>query len=105
MPYGEARSLFGSSLLILALVVRHPLSEEAATLVKVSLDALVHAAEVFPAVIRMDLYASILHIFTSKSLIMLCLSRMLTRGLRYSWHRCLSDRSSPTVFTNIQEIY
>lgn len=45
--------------------VRHQLSEEAVNLVKVSLDALVDAAEVFPAVIRMDLYASILHIFTS----------------------------------------
>jgi hypothetical protein len=48
--------------------VRHQLSEEAVNVVTVSLDALVDAAEVFPAVIRMDLYASILHIFTSMDL-------------------------------------
>lgn len=45
--------------------VRKQLSEEAIELIKVSLDALVDAAEVFPQVIRLDLYASILHIFTS----------------------------------------
>ncbi|KAF8477112.1 armadillo-type protein [Kalaharituber pfeilii] len=45
--------------------VRTTLSEESTNLIKVSLDALVDAAEVFPSVIRMDLYASILHIFTT----------------------------------------
>jgi hypothetical protein len=49
-------------------MVRQQLSEEGVNLIKVSLDALVDAAEVFPVVIRMDLYASILHIFTSKPL-------------------------------------
>ena len=44
--------------------MRNVLAEESINLVRVSLDALVDAAEVFPAVIRMDLYASILHIFT-----------------------------------------
>lgn len=49
-------------------MVRSQLSEDAVNLIKISLDALVDAAEVFPAVIRMDLYASILHVFTSKCL-------------------------------------
>lgn len=48
-------------------MVRQQLSEEAVNLIRISLDALVDAAEVFPAVIRMDLHASILHVFTSKS--------------------------------------
>jgi hypothetical protein len=47
-------------------MVRQQLGEEAVDLIKSGLDALVDAAEVFPAVIRMDLYASILHVFTSK---------------------------------------
>lgn len=47
--------------------VRQQLPEEAVNLIRMSLDALVDAAEVFPAVIRMDLYASILHIFISIS--------------------------------------
>jgi len=59
--------LLNVAVLTSSYLVRHHLSEEAANLVRISLDALVHAAEVFPAVIRMDLYASILHIFTSKS--------------------------------------
>ncbi|KAI5820055.1 armadillo-type protein [Pyronema omphalodes] len=46
-------------------MVRSQLSEDAVNLIKISLDALVDAAEVFPAVIRMDLYASILHVFTT----------------------------------------
>jgi hypothetical protein len=47
-------------------MIRQQLSDDATNLIRQSLDALVDAAEVFPAVIRMDLYASILHIFTSK---------------------------------------
>lgn len=46
-------------------IVRSPLGDEAVDLISASLYALVDAAEVFPAVIRIDLYASILHIFTS----------------------------------------
>lgn len=45
--------------------VRPELTEDAVNLIRTSVDALVDAAEVFPAVIRLDLYASILHIFTS----------------------------------------
>lgn len=48
-------------------MVKQQLNDEQIGLIRTSLDALVDAAEVFPAVIRMDLYASILHIFTSKS--------------------------------------
>ncbi|PUU78144.1 armadillo-type protein [Tuber borchii] len=62
-------------------MVRHHLSEEAANLVRVSLDALVHAAEVFPAVIRMDLYASILHIFTSIFGTGVCQTEVVPRSL------------------------
>ncbi|KAF3924978.1 hypothetical protein AA313_de0200952 [Arthrobotrys entomopaga] len=46
-------------------VVRGPLSDEAVNVVRASLDALVDTAEVFPAVIKMDLYACILHIFST----------------------------------------
>ncbi|KAF3920499.1 hypothetical protein ABW20_dc0107771 [Dactylellina cionopaga] len=46
-------------------IVRGPLSDEAVNVIKASLDALVDTAEVFPAVIRMDLYACILHIFST----------------------------------------
>lgn len=43
------------------------MSDEVISLIRVSLDSLVSAAEVFPSVIKTDLYACIFHIFTSKS--------------------------------------
>lgn len=61
--------------------VRNALSEEAINLVKTSLDALVDAAEVFPAVIRMDLYASILHIFTTILGTGVCQAEVVPRAL------------------------
>lgn len=45
--------------------MRHELNEEAVDLIRISLDALVDAAEVFPSVVKTDLYACILHIFIS----------------------------------------
>lgn len=48
---------------------RPHLTEDSVELIRTSVDALVDAAEVFPAVIRLDLYASILHIFTSISFV------------------------------------
>ncbi|PSR94602.1 armadillo-type protein [Coniella lustricola] len=45
--------------------VRHVLTEEAIVLVRTSLDALVSAAEVFPAVIKTDLHACIIHILAT----------------------------------------
>ena len=45
--------------------VRHQLSDEAAGLVVVSLEALVDVADVFPSVIRTDLHACILHLLTT----------------------------------------
>jgi hypothetical protein len=45
--------------------VRHQLSDEAVSLVVLALEALVDAADVFPSVIRSDLHAGILHIFTT----------------------------------------
>lgn len=45
--------------------VRHVLTEEAVLLVRSSLNALVDAAEVFPAVIKTDLHACIIHIFAT----------------------------------------
>ncbi|KZF21359.1 HEAT repeat protein-like protein [Xylona heveae TC161] len=45
--------------------LRHPLSDEAVSVIYDSLDALVDAAGVFPAVIRTDLHASIIHIFST----------------------------------------
>ncbi|KAI6330573.1 hypothetical protein MCOR29_001804 [Pyricularia oryzae] len=45
--------------------VRHQMTEEAITLVRTSLNALVDAAEVFPAIIRTDLHACIIHIFAT----------------------------------------
>ena len=44
---------------------RHQLSPEAVSLITVSLDALVDAADVFPSIIRTDLHACIIHIFTT----------------------------------------
>lgn len=45
--------------------VRHQMNEEAIVLVRTSMDALVDAAEVFPSIIRTDLYACIIHIFAT----------------------------------------
>jgi len=63
------------------LTVRNALSEESINLIKVSLDALVDAAEVFPSVIRMDLYASILHIFTTLLGTTICQADVVPRSL------------------------
>ncbi|KAK2605392.1 hypothetical protein N8I77_008231 [Diaporthe amygdali] len=45
--------------------VRHVLTEEAILLIRTSLNALVDAAEVFPAVIKTDLHACLIHIFAT----------------------------------------
>jgi len=45
--------------------MRHQMTEEAMLLVKTSLNALVDAAEVFPAIIKTDLHACIIHIFAT----------------------------------------
>ncbi len=45
--------------------VRHQMTEEAILLVRTSLNALVDAAEVFPAIIKTDLHACIIHIFAT----------------------------------------
>ncbi|KAL2188568.1 hypothetical protein L209DRAFT_751552 [Thermothelomyces heterothallicus CBS 203.75] len=44
---------------------RHQMTEEAILLIKTSLNALVDAAGVFPAIIKTDLYACIIHIFAT----------------------------------------
>lgn len=44
---------------------RYPLTDESVSLVRVSLNALVDAAEVFPSVIKTDLHACIIHIFSA----------------------------------------
>jgi hypothetical protein len=44
---------------------RHQLTEEAISLIRVSLNALVDAAEVFPSIIKTDLHACIIHIFAT----------------------------------------
>ncbi|KAI9839364.1 MAG: hypothetical protein M1837_002131 [Sclerophora amabilis] len=44
---------------------RHRMSDEAVSLIRLSLDALVDAAEVFPSVIKTDLHACIFHIFAT----------------------------------------
>jgi HEAT repeat-containing protein 5 len=45
--------------------VRHQMTEEAVLLIRTSLNALVDAAEVFPAIIKTDLHACIIHIFAT----------------------------------------
>lgn len=45
--------------------VRHQMNEEAIALIRTSLDALVDAADVFPSIIKMDLYACIAHIYAT----------------------------------------
>jgi hypothetical protein len=42
---------------------RHQMTDEAMSLVRLSLNALVDAAEVFPSIIKTDLHACIIHIF------------------------------------------
>ena len=44
---------------------RHQLNDEAVALVRSSLEALVDASEIFPSIIRTDLHACVLHIFTT----------------------------------------
>jgi hypothetical protein len=44
---------------------RHQLTDEAVLLVRLSLNALVDAAEVFPSIIKTDLHACIMHIFAT----------------------------------------
>ncbi|TVY62842.1 Pof6 interactor protein, partial [Lachnellula suecica] len=44
---------------------RHQLTDEAVILVRLSLNALVDAAEVFPSIIKTDLHACIIHIFAT----------------------------------------
>ena len=44
---------------------RHQLTDEAVILVRLSLNALVDAAEVFPSIIKTDLHACIMHIFAT----------------------------------------
>ncbi|KIL90920.1 hypothetical protein FAVG1_05616 [Fusarium avenaceum] len=44
---------------------RHQMNEEAILLIRSSLNALVDAAEVFPAIIKTDLHACIIHIFAT----------------------------------------
>lgn len=44
---------------------RPQLPEEAVALIQVSLEALVDASDIFPSIIKTDLYASILHIFST----------------------------------------
>ncbi|KAH8682939.1 armadillo-type protein [Tricladium varicosporioides] len=44
---------------------RHQMTDEAIVLVRVALNALVDAAEVFPSIIRTDLHACIIHIFAT----------------------------------------
>jgi hypothetical protein len=45
--------------------VRHSMTDEAISLVRISLNALVDAAEVFPSIIKTDLHACIVHIFAT----------------------------------------
>lgn len=47
------------------LLTRHHLNDEANSLIRLSLDALVDAAEVFPSIIKTDLHACIIHIFAT----------------------------------------
>ncbi|KAK0101044.1 hypothetical protein ONS96_006274 [Cadophora gregata f. sp. sojae] len=44
---------------------RHQLTDEAVSLIRTSLNALVDAAEVFPSIIKTDLHACIIHIFAT----------------------------------------
>jgi hypothetical protein len=44
---------------------RHPLTDDAVSLVRLSMNALVDAAEVFPSIIKTDLHACIIHIFAT----------------------------------------
>lgn len=46
-------------------VARHPLSDEAVSLIRLSLDTLVDASNIFPSIIKTDLHACIIHVFAT----------------------------------------
>ena len=46
-------------------LARHPLSEEAVSLIRLSLETLVDASSIFPSIIKTDLHACIIHIFAT----------------------------------------
>lgn len=67
------------------------MSDDVVALMRTSLEALVGAAQVFPSVIKTDLYVCIFHIFASKPSSLIHLPRSFSDGF-YSnaWHRSLS---------------
>lgn len=60
---------------------RHQLSDDAVNLVLLSLEALVDASDVFPTVIRTDLHACIIHIFTTIVGTGVCQASIVPRAL------------------------
>ena len=61
--------------------VRNPLGQDAVDLVVLSLEALVDASDVFPSVIRTDLHACIIHIFTTILGTGACQARVVPKAL------------------------
>ncbi|KAI9697968.1 MAG: hypothetical protein M1836_004321 [Candelina mexicana] len=84
---------------------QHTLSNEAISLIQASLYALIDAAEVFPIVVRTDLYACIIHIFATILGTPACQAAVVPQALPISKRFVLSVTRSdddPTVVTQIR---
>ena len=60
---------------------RHRLTDDAISLIRISLNALVDAAEVFPSVIKTDLHACIIHIFATILSTPICQAAVVPQSL------------------------
>ena len=85
---------------------RHQLTDEAISLVRLSLNALVDASEVFPAVIRTDLHACIIHIFATVLGTASCQAVVVPQSLpilkRFITNTSISRKNETDDITQIQ---
>ncbi|KAK3938379.1 ARM repeat-containing protein [Diplogelasinospora grovesii] len=82
--------------------VRHQMTEEAVLLVRTSLNALVDAAEVFPAIIKTDLHACIIHIFATILATPFCQEVIVPQSLP-TFKRFITGMSSTA--TDVQQLH
>ncbi|KKA31047.1 hypothetical protein TD95_002972 [Thielaviopsis punctulata] len=77
--------------------VRHQMNEEAMLLVRTGLDALVDAANVFPAIIQTDLHACIIHIFATMLATPMCQEMVVPQTLSIFKRFVASTSTSASV--------
>ena len=85
---------------------RHQLTDEAISLIRISLNALVDAAEVFPSVIKTDLHACIIHIFATILSTPVCQAVVVPQSLpifkRFITNISTPRKNQPEDFAQIQ---